>query len=46
MPANFDRCIKRGGRVRTIKLGKDKYKHICFEGGKSYAGHTKVKKGK
>jgi len=41
MPASFDRCVRRGGRVRTIKPSKDKYMRICYLGGKSYAGHVK-----
>ena len=44
MPAKFDACVAQGGRVRTIKLGGRKYKHVSFAGGKSYAGHTKTKK--
>mgnify|MGYP001573649301 FL=1 len=44
MPKAFDACLSQGGRVRTIKLGGRKYKHICFKGSKSYAGHTKIKK--
>jgi hypothetical protein len=47
MPEAFDRCVKRGGRVRTKKLSGGKYMHICFIGGKSYAGEVKTKdKGK
>lgn len=45
MPAAFDKCVKRGGRVRTKSLKDDKYVHICYKDGKSYAGHVKVKKG-
>jgi len=44
MPAGFDRCVKNGGRVRTIKRGKDKYQHICYLHGSSYAGEVKTKK--
>lgn len=44
MPKAFKKCVKEGGRVRTKKLGGKKYKHICFKGGKSYAGHVKKKK--
>lgn len=46
MPKAFDDCVKNGGRVRTIKHGKDKYQHICFINGKSYAGEVKTKKKK
>lgn len=44
MPEAFTRCVKSGGRVRTVKTGKTTYKRVCFKGGKSYAGHTKRKK--
>lgn len=43
MPADFDRCVKAGGRVRTKKLSGGKYMHICFKDGKSYAGEVKKK---
>jgi len=44
MPAAFDACVKGGGRVRTKALPKGHYIHICFKGGKSYAGEVKMKK--
>lgn len=40
MPEKFDRCVKSGGRVRTKHVGKGKCVKICFQGGKSYAGHS------
>ena len=43
MPKEFDDCVKNGGKVRTKKLEADKYMHICFIGGKSYAGEVKTK---
>ncbi len=46
MPADFDRCVKRGGKVRTKKVGKNKFMHICFIDGKSFAGEVKVRKAK
>ena len=46
MPAAFTRAIAQGARVRTIKIGKNKYMHVAFLHGKSYAGEVKVKKGK
>ena len=46
MPAAFDACVKNGGRVRTMKRGGKKYQHVCFQDGKSVAGHIKTKKGK
>jgi len=44
MPADFDHCVKKGGRVRTISLSKSKYVHVCYLKGKSYRGEVKVKK--
>ena len=46
MPAAFDRCVKNGGKIRTVSLGKDKYMHVCFPkgGGSSVSGEEKVKK--
>jgi len=43
MPAAFDSCVKNGGRVRTKSLKDGKYIHMCFLGGKSYAGEVKSK---
>lgn len=45
MPAGFDACRKKGGRIRTKKLGGGKYMPICYIDGKSYPGevHTKGK---
>lgn len=44
MPADFERCVKNGGRVRTIKRGKDKYQHICYDSKGSHAGEIKTRK--
>ena len=46
MPAGFDKCVKNNGKVRTIKLSDNKYRHICILGGKRYYGHIKTKKKK
>jgi len=52
MPAQFNNCVKQGGRIKTV-IGKDygcgqnEYRHICFKNGKSYLGEIKKhKKGK
>lgn len=46
MPEDFDVCVKAGGRVRTMKVGKNRYMHVCYDKeGKSHAGEVKVKKG-
>jgi hypothetical protein len=53
VPAGFDSCVSRGGRVRRISgpskkhgLGKDQYINLCFIDGKSFAGHKKTKQSK
>jgi hypothetical protein len=43
MPEEFEKCVKNGGRVRTKKLSGNKYMHVCFLNGKSYAGEVKTK---
>ena len=43
MPEAFENCVRKGGRIRTKKLGNGKYMHICFLNGKSYAGEVKTK---
>jgi len=48
-PEAFEKCLKSGGKVRTVTgkkfgLKEGQYKHICIKGGKSYLGHTKTKK--
>ena len=45
MPQSFNQCVKEGGRVRTIKVGKDKYMHVCYKDGKATHGEVKVRKG-
>ena len=42
-PADFDRCIKEGGKVRTKTINDMEYMHVCFKDGKSYAGDVKKK---
>lgn len=43
MPADFDRCVKQGGRVRTKTMSGGRYIHICYDKqGKSHAGHVKT----
>jgi len=51
MPEDFERCVKNGGRVRTMSgpnklfgLKRGEYRHICFLKGKSYLGEIKKKK--
>ena len=41
-PAAFDKCVKNGGKISTIKpKGKDSsvYMKVCFLKGKSYSGY-------
>jgi len=44
VPADFEKCVNEGGRVRTVKVGKDKYLHVCYDKeGKSHSGEVKTK---
>ncbi|KKU88269.1 MAG: hypothetical protein UY18_C0017G0003 [Microgenomates group bacterium GW2011_GWF2_47_9] len=44
MPADFDKCVADGGKVRTKPLSGGKYMHICYDKeGKSHAGEVKTK---
>ncbi len=45
MPKAFEKCVKEGGRVRTLKLKGNKYRHICYPkgGGKGILGEVKTK---
>ena len=45
MPADFDKCVEEGGRVRTMKIGKDKIARICYDkNNKSHMGEVKSRK--
>lgn len=47
MPADFNKCVSEGGKVRTIKVGRGKYMHVCYDKeGNSHAGEVKERKGK
>ena len=46
MPKAFQKCVDKGGKVRTIKPKEGKYMHICYKGGKSYSGEVKTTKRK
>lgn len=48
MPAKFDKCVKGGGKVRTVKPSKGTYLHVCKPKGgkKTVAGHVKHNKKK
>ena len=46
MPKAFLKCVADGGKVRTIKLSGNKYRHVCTINGKRYLGHIKTKKKK
>ena len=44
MPQDFDMCVAEGGRVRTMKVGKDKHAYVCYDkAGKSHMGEIKTK---
>jgi len=49
-PADFERCVRQGGRVRTISgpnkehgVGKGEYVKYCYLNNKSYRGEVKTK---
>ena len=45
MPADFNKCVNDGGKVRTKDLANNKYIHLCYDkNGKSHAGEVKTKK--
>jgi hypothetical protein len=48
MPAAFDNCVKKGGKVRTVTIDKKKgtYMHVCYLNNKSYPGEVRKKKSK
>jgi len=46
MPATFLKCVRDGGKVRTVTMPGDKYVHVCTINGKSYYGEVKKKKAK
>jgi len=46
MPVGFLKCVKNGGKVRTLSMPGDKYVHICILNGKKYYGEVKKKKAK
>ena len=48
MPPKFDRCVKGGGKVRTIKPNRGTYMRVCKPKGgrKMVAGYVKRTKKK
>lgn len=45
MPADFDACVKNGGKVITKSVNKSQYMHICYDkAGKSHSGEVRTKK--
>jgi len=45
MPADFEKCVKNGGKVVTKNIGKDRYMHICYDkNGDSHAGEVLTRK--
>ena len=44
MPIGFEKCVRDGGRVRTVKPNPSEYLHICYKDGKSYSGEVKKTK--
>lgn len=53
MPANFEKCVREGGRVRTVSgpseehgLSKDQYVAYCYKEGHAYRGEVHHKHSK
>ena len=47
MPKAFIKCVNSGGKVRTKRLSKGRYIHLCkTKSGKWVAGEVKVKRSK
>ena len=51
MPAAFEKCVRAGGRVRTISgpskehgLVRGQFVRFCFVNGKSFRGEVRHKK--
>ena len=44
MPADFLRCVKQGGKIRTRSLKGNRFMPVCFIGGKSFAGEVRKRK--
>lgn len=46
MPEDFEKCVREGGRVRTMTMKDGRYMRVCYDkDGKSHAGEMKQKKG-
>jgi hypothetical protein len=45
-PIDFLKCVRDGGKVRTIDVGKDSYMRICYHKGKVHKGEVMKKKSK
>jgi hypothetical protein len=43
MPADFDRCVRRGGKIRTITPKEGTYIHVCYPSGGGSPVHGEVK---
>lgn len=44
MPADFDKCEREGGKIRTKTLPDNRYMHICIDkNGNTHAGEIKKK---
>jgi len=44
MPQAFLNCVKNGGKVFTVKIGKNKYVHGCRMKGSKKAVYGEIKK--
>lgn len=47
MPADFEACVKAGGKVRTQSLSRNRYRRVCkTKAGNWTRGHIKTAKTK
>jgi len=44
MPKDFTKCVKSGGKVRTITPKKGTYIHVCYDAKGSHTGEVKKTK--
>lgn len=44
MPKPFLDCVKKGGKIRTLKVSKGRFRRICILKGKTFLGEIQTKK--
>ena len=43
MQGDFERCVKKGGKISTKTFSKNRYQRVCIIDGKTYSGEIKTK---